>query len=73
MNNIKLIVKAQADIADYLMLIDENSKWGADIYIEVSKDVPHAKMKSMSGTFRTKVLKVRIKISLYGQRMDDYF
>ena len=55
MKNLKLIVKAQADIPDYLMLVDEKSKWGADIYIEVSKDVPRAKMISMSGTFLTKV------------------
>ena len=38
--NGKLIINAGADIPDYLMLIDENSKWGAEMYIEVLKDVP---------------------------------
>ena len=37
--NGKLIINAGADIPDYLMLIDENSKWGAEMYIEVLKDV----------------------------------
>ena len=53
--NGKRIIKAGADIPEYLMLVDENSKWGADIYIEASKAVPRAKMVSMTGTFQTKV------------------
>ena len=73
MKNIKLIAKAQADIPDYLMLIDENSKWGADIYIEVSKDVPHAKMITLSGTFLTKVFEGPYKnIGIWAKEMDDY-
>ena len=71
--NAKLIVKAEADIPDYLMLIDEKSKWGADIYIEVSKDVPRAKMTSMSGTFLTKVFEGPYKnIGIWAKDMDDY-
>lgn len=38
-----------------VILTDENSLWGADVYVEVSKDVPDAKMTSISGTFMTKV------------------
>ena len=73
MKNIKLIVKAQAGVPDYLMLIDENSKWGADIYIEVSKDVPRAKMISMSSTFLTKVFEGPYKnIGIWAKEMDDY-
>ena len=29
--------------------------WGADIYIDVSKEVPSAQMATISGTFLTKV------------------
>ncbi|MFH1404451.1 MAG: hydrolase [Candidatus Altiarchaeota archaeon] len=38
-----------------LMLSDEKSMWGSDIYIEVSREVPGAEMTRMSGTFLTKV------------------
>ncbi|OGG28943.1 hypothetical protein A2973_01420 [Candidatus Gottesmanbacteria bacterium RIFCSPLOWO2_01_FULL_49_10] len=37
------------------MLTDENSLWGADIYIDVSKKVPDAQMATLTGTFLTKV------------------
>jgi hypothetical protein len=71
--NGKLIIKAGADITEYLMLIDENSRWGADIYIEVSKDVPRAKMTSMSGPFLTKVFEGPYKdIALWAQDMTTY-
>jgi hypothetical protein len=38
-----------------LMLSDDKSPWGADIYIEVAKAVPGATMDQLSGTFLTKV------------------
>jgi len=38
-----------------IILTDENSLWGADVYVEVSKDVPNARMAMLSGTFLTKV------------------
>lgn len=38
-----------------LILTDENSLWGADVYFEVSKDLPNAKMATLSGTFLSKV------------------
>ncbi|HPA78799.1 MAG TPA: hypothetical protein PLT67_09225 [Kiritimatiellia bacterium] len=38
-----------------MVLSDENSLWGADVYIEVAKDVPGANMASISGTFLCKV------------------
>ncbi len=37
------------------VLSDENSLWGADVYIEVIKDVPGANMTTISGTFLSKV------------------
>lgn len=38
-----------------LMLSDEKSLWGADIYIAVSKEIPGAQMEKISGTFLSKV------------------
>jgi len=53
--NMKLIEKAGAKSDQQLMLSDEKSLWGADIYIEVSKNVPGAEMAKISGVFLTKV------------------
>ncbi len=38
-----------------LMLSDENSLFGSDVYINVSKNVPGARMEKVSGRFLTKV------------------
>ncbi len=46
---------ADAEAAPSLMLCDENSLWGSDVYIEATKDVPGATMATLSGTFRTRV------------------
>jgi hypothetical protein len=53
--NIALIEKANARAPYQLMLTDEKSSWGSDIYIDVSSDVPGAQMVKLSGTFLTKV------------------
>lgn len=53
--NIEKIAAAGAVPPEPLMLSDENSLWGADIYIAVTKDVPDAEMATVSGTFLTKV------------------
>lgn len=37
------------------MLLDENSLWGADLYLEVTRPVPGARMVTLSGKFRTEV------------------
>jgi hypothetical protein len=52
--NMGLIEKAGAKDGQ-LMLFDENSLWGCDIYIAAAKEVPGAKMAQISGTFFTKV------------------
>jgi hypothetical protein len=46
---------AQAAPAERLMLTEETSPWGSDIYIRVTKPVPDARMASLSGTFLTRV------------------
>lgn len=53
--NMERIQKAGALADDPLMLSDEKSAWGTDLYIAVSKEVPGAEMVRMSGTFLSKV------------------
>lgn len=43
-----------SDDGDYLLLDDFQSPWGSNIYFEVSRNVPNAKMTTISGTFITK-------------------
>jgi hypothetical protein len=52
--NMEKITTAGALSEKPLMLSDEKSMWGSDIYIEVTKDVPDAEMIKLSGTFLTK-------------------
>ncbi len=53
--NMEMIQKADALTPEPLTLSDENSLWGADIYIAVSEEVPAGEMATISGTFLTKV------------------
>lgn len=53
--NMALIEKANAKAPYQMMLVDEKSAWGEDLFIDVSKDVPGAQMAKISGTFLTKV------------------
>jgi hypothetical protein len=52
--NLRLIEKAGAQ-GGKIMLSDEKSLWGADIFIDVDRIVPGAAMATLSGTFLTKV------------------
>ncbi len=52
--NMEKIAKAGALADTPILLSDENSLWGADVYIAVSKPVPEARMEQISGTFVTK-------------------
>jgi len=53
--NMEKIQAAGALAPEPLLLSDENSLWGADIYIAVAKDVPGSEMARVSGTFLTRV------------------
>lgn len=53
--NQALIDAAGARPAVPLMLSDEKSPWGADIYIRVKKPAPGMRMAYLSGTFLTRV------------------
>jgi hypothetical protein len=49
------IAAAGAVPDEVIVLSDENSLWGADVYISISKDVPGGRMATLSGTYVTKV------------------
>ncbi len=53
--NIDVLRATGAGTPGRVILTDENSLWGADVYFEVCKDIPGAKMTSISGTFLCKV------------------
>ncbi len=53
--NMEKIEEAGAMVDEPLVLSDEKSLWGTDVYIAVSKEVPGAEMERISGTFLTKV------------------
>ncbi len=53
--NDKAIRAAGARTETRVILTDENSLWGADVYFEASKDVPDKRMTTLSGTFLSKV------------------
>jgi hypothetical protein len=55
MRNMQRIEAAGAKAVDTIVLSDENSLWGADVYIGVSKDIPGANNVTISGTFLSKV------------------
>jgi hypothetical protein len=53
--NVGAIEAAQATPETMVVLADENSLWGADVYIEITKNIPGANMATISGTFLSKV------------------
>jgi hypothetical protein len=53
--NMAAIEAAGAIPETMVVLSDENSLWGSDVYIEVAKDIPGAEMARISGTFFSRV------------------
>jgi len=53
--NVGVIEAANAMSEPTVVLSEENSPWGADVFIEVTKDIPEARMAAISGTFISKV------------------
>ncbi|MDD5339799.1 MAG: hypothetical protein PHV13_00960 [Candidatus ainarchaeum sp.] len=53
--NMEKIKAANALPEKALMLSDENSMFGSDVYINVSRNVPGARMEKVSGRFLTRV------------------
>lgn len=53
--NIEAIEKNGLKIPDNLILSDENSLWGSDLYLSVDDELPNGNNVTLSGTFLTKV------------------
>lgn len=53
--NLDAIEAAGALPGSRLILADENSLWGADVYFEVEKEIPSRSLVNLSGSFLTKV------------------
>ncbi|MEW6745364.1 MAG: hydrolase [Planctomycetota bacterium] len=53
--NVALIEQARAKPDALIVLADECSPWRTDVYIDVTGDVPGARMATISGTFLSKV------------------
>lgn len=71
--NMEMIQQAEALAPEPLLLSDEKSLWGADIYIAVSKEIPDAEMVRISGTFLTKVFEGPYKnAGKWARAMADY-
>ena len=49
--NMAAIRKAGAEAPDMLVLADENSLWGADLYLETAREVPGLRMAELPGTY----------------------
>ena len=71
--DMELIKKADALTPEPLMLSDEKSLWGSDLYIAVTKEVPGAEMVRISGTYLTKVFEGNYKNAPnWANQMKDY-
>jgi len=51
----RLIEAHQAQSQEQIVLSDESSLWGAEVYVLVNKEIPGAKMTRIPGQFRSKV------------------
>ncbi len=71
--NMEKIQQADALVPTPVMLSDEKSLWGSDLYIAVARDVPGATMARISGTFLTKVFEGPYKdAGKWAQEMKAY-
>ncbi|MCX6004940.1 MAG: hypothetical protein NT082_04635 [Chloroflexi bacterium] len=71
--NMEMIKQADALVAEPLMLSDEASPWGADIYIAVSKEVPGTKMERILGNYLSKVFEGPYRnAGKWAEEMNDF-
>ncbi len=71
--NVGLIHDAGAFPGPVVTLTDENSMWGADVYIEVTKEIPGAKMATISGSFLSKVFEGSYRnVRQWSTEMENY-
>ena len=53
--NVAKIESANAKSESMLVLTDEGSMWGSDVFIEVTKEIPGVTISNISGSFLSKV------------------
>ena len=53
--NVEKIQKSHQKVNDDVVLTDEKSLWGSDVFFSVNEDVPNADNVTLSGTFLSKV------------------
>ncbi len=71
--NMEKISNAEALTAEPFLLSDENSLWGSDLYIEVTKEIAGSQMEKISGTFVSKVFEGPYKnIRSWVKEMEGY-
>ncbi len=71
--NMEKISKAGVQNLENLMITDENSMWGSDVYIAIDKEVPGANMAKISGTFLAKVFEGEYKeIGNWIKQMEEF-
>lgn len=70
---VQQIQAEHAEAPTQLMLSDEKSPWGADIYIAVARAIPGATMSTLSGTFLTDVFEGPFShAGKWAEEMTDY-
>jgi hypothetical protein len=71
--NVHKIIQARAAPQEPVMLSDEKSLWGADIYIAVTRDIPGSEMARISGIFLSRVFEGHYKnIGKWVKEMEAY-
>ena len=71
--NMEKIAETGTIASDPLVLSDENSLWGSDVYIAVSGEILGVKVEKISGTFLTKVFEESYNsIGKWKKEMEHY-
>lgn len=64
---------AEAYPEEPMWLTDEVSPWGSDLYLAVDRDVPGARMETLSGTFLTRVFEGPYRhVGKWTHEMEEY-
>lgn len=71
--NMEKIECAGAECKENMMLADENSLWGSDLYIAVDKEIPDANMERISGKYMAKAFEGAYKdAGKWAKEMREY-
>jgi hypothetical protein len=71
--NIARIEAAQAKAEDMMVLAEDDSLWGCNVFLHVAKEVPQATMTTISGTFLSKVFEGPYsQIRIWIKQMQEY-